>query len=171
MAVIFFYIKQNNTSEVEVKIEKHDGEKETDLSYKWAKYAMDMVIQMNFNILFANPFVEDQGAQLHFLTKKIIIDNNLNEYGYKNEDNAESKDIFIDDSDLEDIPFFEDRITFDLDDINESIDIMINDESYVHILLDLHEASKQIGGFTTPTATAATAVYSSTKKHAYNLSK
>lgn len=161
MAVLFLNINPEDNSKISAKIEKHLKEKETDLSYKWAKYALSMAIQLNFNEIKINPYTEDQGAAIHFLSKQILLDNKLDQHGYIVEDEDERWIV-----DEDDTFFNEERITFEAEDATEAAETIEKNEDYVHIMLDLNKASEYIGGYTTPTAKAATAIYSATKEHA-----
>lgn len=173
MAVLSFYINENSKDKVEVKLEKHNGEYENDLSYKWGKYALSLAVQLNFNEIKVNPFTEDQGGQIHFITSKIRNENNLNEYGYiKRDDEYED---FIDDYD----EYYEDEDEYmfevggsyehkDFEDNAVTAASSIRNEG-VQIILDLNQASQIVGGLLTPSAISANAVYEGTKQHSKEL--
>lgn len=161
MSVLSFYIDEKDKSKVEVKLEKHMGENEKDLSFLWGKYALSLSKQLNFNEIKVNPFSEDQGGQIHFLSDKIINENNLNEYGYI----KGSGEL---DDDFEDDDFFQPTLddTFVPEDVFSGRIAIRGKPEYVHIVLDLHNASSIVGGLLTPTAISTNAIYEATKKHA-----
>lgn len=166
MAILFFYVNKEKGDKIDVKLDKHVGEKETDLSYKWGQYALGKAIELNFEKIFINPYVEDQGARIHVLSGKIMRENNLDAYGFPSEYGHESEII-----DPDDFGFDEHRTTFDPHTAEEAADLIMEDDQYVHIVLDMHEASKYIGGFNAPTAISAGAVYKATKEHAEELAE
>lgn len=174
MAVLSFYINEKSKDRVEVKLEKHNGESENDLSYKWGKYALSLAIQLNFNEIKVNPFSEDQGARIHFLSEEIRQKNELNIYGYIKEDDEffDDEDEYYDD---EDDYMFEtssnssyEHKDFE-DDFNGAAYSIKNDKDAVQIALDLHEATKIVGGLLTPSAVSANAVYEGCKQHSKEL--
>ncbi len=165
MAILFFYINKEKGNKIEVKLDKHKGEKETDLSYKWGQYALEKSIELNFENIFVNPYVEDQGARIHVLSGEIMSKNNLDCYGQPSEFSHEPE--FLED----DEGFNEYRTTFEPLTADEGADVIIQQDEYVHIVLDMNEASKFIGGFNTPTAISAGAVYKATKEHAEELAE
>lgn len=162
MAILFFYINPDKGDKVDIKLTKHKGEKETDLSYQWARSALEQAIQLNFNSIKINPYTEDQGAKIHFLTKDILENNKLNIYGYPYL--LEDDDLEIEDDD--DCVFKEERDFIDLDIETESQNMIYDNPEYVRISLDLHDACSVIGGLTVPTAKVATALYSKLKHEA-----
>lgn len=163
MAILFFYINKEKGDKVEVKLDKHEGEKESDLSYKWGEYAIQKAIELNFENIFINPYVVDQGAKIHFLSGNIMRNNKINAYGHPIDENYDTE--LIDEED----GFNEYRTTFEPNSVDEAADVIIDDDAYVHIVLDMNDASKYIGGFNAPTALSAGAVYNSTKEHAEEL--
>lgn len=175
MAILNFSINHKEQSKMDIKLTKHKGEKETDLSFKWAVYSMNLAIQLHFNQININPLIEDQGAKIHFLSAKIMKTNNLDETGYLNED-SQFMDNFLFDAeenfdDEENDYFGEDSgsnrtDSFEPDSIEEAVRVLYENDDYVNILLDLVDASKIVGGFTTPTAESARAIHEATKKHA-----
>lgn len=175
MAVLNFFIDKDDQSKVGVLLQKHEHEKETDLTYLWGKYALSVAIQLNFNEIKVNPFTEDQGAQIHFLSDQLRIDNNLNIYGYIKEDENnefDQEDDDPDDFDLDD-EFFQPTLdpTFEPDEVFNGAMAIRGKKEYVQIILDLHNATQVVGGLLTPTAVSANAVYEAAKKHAYEVSK
>lgn len=165
MAVLSFYINKENQSEVQVKLEKHKGEKDTDLTFLWGKYALSIAIQLNFNNIKVNPFTEDQGAAIHFLSDKLRIENDLNCYGYIN-----SEDDFDMENDYDDFDddFFQPTLddTFVPEEVFNGAMAIKGKPEYVQIVLDVHDATKVVGGLLTPTAVSANAVYEASKQHA-----
>lgn len=163
MAILFFYIDEKKGDKISVKLDKHEGEKETDLSYKWGQYALGKAIELNFEKLHLNPYVVDQGARIHILSGQIMRDNPIDSYGIPL---TLSNSCFSED--FED-GVYEYRTTFEPSTVEDGANLILEDNKYVHIVLDMHDASKYIGGFNTPTAISAGLVYHTTKEHAEKL--
>lgn len=175
MAILKFYMDQENNDqkEMKVKILMHKGEKETDKTYLWAKYALGLSIQLNFNKVDFNPFTEDTGCSIHFLSKNIFENNDLNEYGigeadysdyqefYGDETLYEVNRYFMDDKDKDNFLFTDSNSSHD---IEETTEILLHDENYVNILLNQYENCLRVGGLLTMTATSATAIHEALKE-------
>lgn len=174
MSILKFYMNPEKENEMLVKLFMHEGEEKTDSSYKWGQYALHLSIQLNFNVTEYNPFAEDKGCNIHFLSNKIIKDNDLNSYGYIKENELEEYlDDDIDFEDLEDKPYFGEYTDsfFEPDSIEDAMSALEFDENYVNILLDQNKAMQIVGGLLTMTATSGTAIHEALKESAKRISK
>lgn len=174
MSILKFYMNPEKENEMLVKLFMHEGEEKTDRSYKWGQYALHLSIQLNFNTTEHNPFAEDQGCNIHFLSNKIIKDNDLDSYGYIKENEWEEYlDDDIDFEDFEDEPYFGEHTEsfFEPDRIEEAMSALEFDENYVNILLDQNKAMQVVGGLLTMTATSGTAIHEALKESAKRISE
>lgn len=177
MAVLYFYIENEN--KMNVLIKKHKNEDENDLTFRWAKYAQALAIQLNFNEISSRNIDIDQGASILFLSEKIIDNNKINYNGYEilnmtkyiddlDYDYDDDFDGFFEGCD-DDISFQEIRPYFDPVNMDELTNAL-NDSSYISINLDIKKAMEYIGGLTTPTCRSAWSIYSALKEKSKNLS-
>ena len=176
MAILKFYISDDK--KMHVKLLKHNFEKDTDATLIWAKYALDLCIQLNFNNIKNNPFAIDQGASIKFLNYDIIKSNGLTVEGEimgEDEDYPEYEyDIDYDeDDDVFGCTSNFDKIdeNFEFADMFEVFNVLENNRDCINILLDQSDAIKVIGGLTTPTATSSTAIHEALKEADKRLKK
>lgn len=160
MAALYFYLEDN---EMKISLQKHKEEKETDPSYLWGKYALELAIQLNFNDFSNYNAHIDQGGAILFLNKDIIKNNDIDLYGYKNTENGDYKLEYFEYDDEE--SDYESRIYFESQDISSVANALIQDDKYINIMLDLKETTEYIGGFTTPTARATLYIHGALKEY------
>lgn len=178
MAILYFYIE--NEQKMNVLVKKHKNEDESDLTFRWAKYAQALAMQLNFNDVSNRNIHIDQGASILFLSKKIVDNNEINysgqdishiegyydDYDYEYDDDFE--EFFNGYDDENDVSFQEIRPYFEPVDTGELINAL-NDDAYIAITLDIKESIKYIGGLTTPSCRSAWDIYSALKEKSKQL--
>ncbi len=163
MAVLKMFVNEDK-NQIEITIHKHDGEKDTDLSYKWAKYALGLSIQLNYNLVETNPFAKDQGAYIHFLNKDILEKNELDSYGQP----CDYDDYYEDEDDFSNYRVYADS-TFTPESIEEARDFCEENTDAINILLDRNQAFETIGGALTATSTSSYSLHEALKEAATRL--
>ena len=169
MAILKFFM--NKEDEMIAKLFMHEGEEKTDSTYKWGQYALHLAIQLNYNEVLYNPFTEDQGCSIQFLSNKIIEDNELDENGYIPVESSTDDDYYFDDDDYidDDVDFQVFSGAFEAESPYQALQALKYDPNYVNIMLDQHEAVQVVGGLLTMTSTSGTAIHEVLKETANRL--